>query len=253
RDPLHRIVAPGTRIAAAMPSHVQAQHAKSRLQQRRHLLAPHPAVGHQRVGHTDDRAVLGSGQVVIDTASFKRQQHDDDSIWHKGGVRAATEALDGQSLAGRSFRHYANSAQMEPRRGEYWPDGYFTSGNFATEKAWDAPRSSPHLRAEGAFNPERTQRSPPLAAAAQPGRSPLKMNRDENVGRAPSRCIPFMAVCCLSETMYYKSIFLKKMSLRPVTFTKSVWTVSSLKMTTDTMEVAAVTPRPGRSELSGRE
>src|SRR5215468_69842 len=30
----------------------------------------------------------------------------------------------------------------------------------------------------------------PLAAAAQPGRSPLKMNRDKNVGRAPSRCIP---------------------------------------------------------------
>src|SRR6516162_5014703 len=46
RERLHRVVA-GDRIAAAMAAHVDAQYAKPGLQQRGHLLGPHPAIGCQ--------------------------------------------------------------------------------------------------------------------------------------------------------------------------------------------------------------
>ena len=54
---LHRVVA-GNRVAAAVAAHVEAQHAKPGLQQRRHLLGPTAAVGGQRVRDAHDRAVL---------------------------------------------------------------------------------------------------------------------------------------------------------------------------------------------------
>src|SRR5206468_12177722 len=75
----HRIVA-GHRVAAAMPAHVEAQHAETSLQQRRDLLGPAAAVGSQRMGDADDRAVFGPGEVVIEAASLKRQQHGMSSL-----------------------------------------------------------------------------------------------------------------------------------------------------------------------------
>ena len=70
----HRIVA-RNRVAAAMPAHVEPQHAEPGLQQGRHLLGPAAAVGGERMGDADDRAVLGTGEVVVKAASCERQQH----------------------------------------------------------------------------------------------------------------------------------------------------------------------------------
>src|ERR1700757_4141483 len=72
----HRVVA-GHRVAPAMPAHVEAQDPEPGLQQRRHLLGPHAAVGSQRMGDADNRSVLRADEIVVETASGERQQHGD--------------------------------------------------------------------------------------------------------------------------------------------------------------------------------
>ena len=81
---LHRIVA-GNRVAAAMPAHIEPQHAKPGLQQRRHLFSPAAAVRSQRMGDADHRPVLGTGEIVVKTASGERQQHGKPSVFKANG------------------------------------------------------------------------------------------------------------------------------------------------------------------------
>ena len=71
---LHRVVA-GDRVAAAMPAHVEPQHAEPALQQRRDLLGPAAAVGGERMGDAHGRGGVGADQIVGDRASVQRQQH----------------------------------------------------------------------------------------------------------------------------------------------------------------------------------
>ena len=74
----HRVVA-GHRIAAAMPAHVDPQHAEAALQQGGHLFGPAAAVGGQRMGDANGRRILGripwADKIVGDAASPQRQQH----------------------------------------------------------------------------------------------------------------------------------------------------------------------------------
>ena len=80
----HRIVA-GYRVAAAMPAHVEPQHAEPGLQQRRHLLGPAAAIGSQGMGNADDRAIFGAGEIVVEAASCERQQHGKSSVSKANG------------------------------------------------------------------------------------------------------------------------------------------------------------------------
>jgi len=64
----HRIVA-GDRIAPAMAAHIEPEHTKAGLQQRRNLFGPTAAIRRQRMRDANHRAILGSGEVVMQTAS----------------------------------------------------------------------------------------------------------------------------------------------------------------------------------------
>ena len=74
-EQVHR-VRPADRIAAAVPAHIDAQHAKTAGEQRGHLFGPHAAVGGERVCHANDRRGLRTNQVVSDMAAVQWQQHE---------------------------------------------------------------------------------------------------------------------------------------------------------------------------------